>query len=501
MRRRGFPTLTALLDSLESDIVCLQETKMTSSDLDAMVGKPQGWYAFYSFTQTPGSAVGGFSGVATFCRCGVATPVAASEGIAPPPSDGDAFLTDDELDCEGRCVVTDHSAFVLLNLYCPATRMGKKGDEVDEERFEFKLRYHEAVHRRVSWYLAHGRQVVIVGDFNVCAARIDHCDPQKWDKDNPLVRFEDTQTRRWMADLLRLGLSDVFRVFHPTRAGAFTCWNTMCGARLTNYGTRLDYIVVSTHLVASECTYCDICPDVEGSDHCPVKMFLRQSSYPTSESMPSAPPGLCAQFHPNCRVRQTTLAKLLPQKIERVHSPESVPEEPPSKAARDSVNSKSCKLSTKGQKSHRNGLQTSMLTFVVTGVGASTSASPSASPAFIAGVLCESETTSIAALVVDAGSTDGNAGREWRKLFCGMQSPTVKAEPPSFLSKKEKEEYVRHAGRAPLCSHGQPCVRRVVTKDSPNKGRAFWSCVMPVGLATNSGSRCDFFKWESALSS
>ena len=44
-----------------------------------------------------------------------------------------------ELDAEGRCVVTDHGAFVLFNVYGPAIA----GDDKAEARFAFKLAFYE----------------------------------------------------------------------------------------------------------------------------------------------------------------------------------------------------------------------------------------------------------------------------------------------------------------------------------------------------------------------
>lgn len=43
-------------------------------------------------------------------------------------------------DAEGRCVVTDHGAFVLFNVYGPAITNA----DTAEERFAFKLRFFEA---------------------------------------------------------------------------------------------------------------------------------------------------------------------------------------------------------------------------------------------------------------------------------------------------------------------------------------------------------------------
>ena len=44
----------------------------------------------------------------------------------------------------------------------------------------------------------------------------------------------------------------------------------MTGARKTNYGTRLDYILV-TDALASLAEWCEIRPEFVGSDHCPVE--------------------------------------------------------------------------------------------------------------------------------------------------------------------------------------------------------------------------------------
>ena len=51
-------------------------------------------------------------------------------------------FTQDELlaiDLEGRCVITDHGAFILFNLYGPAIT----SEESAEERFAYKLRLYQ----------------------------------------------------------------------------------------------------------------------------------------------------------------------------------------------------------------------------------------------------------------------------------------------------------------------------------------------------------------------
>lgn len=48
------------------------------------------------------------------------------------------------MDGEGRCVITDHGAFVLFNLYIPA--ITSEDPLVAEERFSYKMRFLEAGH-------------------------------------------------------------------------------------------------------------------------------------------------------------------------------------------------------------------------------------------------------------------------------------------------------------------------------------------------------------------
>ena len=43
------------------------------------------------------------------------------------------------IDLEGRCVITDHGAFILFNLYGPAIT----SEESAEERFAYKMRLYQ----------------------------------------------------------------------------------------------------------------------------------------------------------------------------------------------------------------------------------------------------------------------------------------------------------------------------------------------------------------------
>ncbi len=72
-----------------------------------------------------------------------------------------------DMDSQGRCLISDHIAFVLFNVYFPASN-----DEI-EGRTEFKKEFHLQIERRWNSLRLSGRKVIIVGDFNACYQQID----------------------------------------------------------------------------------------------------------------------------------------------------------------------------------------------------------------------------------------------------------------------------------------------------------------------------------------
>ncbi|CAN0052647.1 unnamed protein product, partial [Phaeothamnion confervicola] len=65
----------------------------------------------------------------------------------------------------------------------------------------------------------------------------------------------------------------------PHRRDAYTCWQTKTGARDNNYGSRIDYILISGGLRGAV-TDSDVWPGTQGSDHCPVHAEFDLSRLP-----------------------------------------------------------------------------------------------------------------------------------------------------------------------------------------------------------------------------
>ncbi|KAL3685995.1 hypothetical protein R1sor_004017 [Riccia sorocarpa] len=366
-------SLSVFLDSLNADIICLQETKISRQELTADIAIAEGYESFFSFNRTVKRF--GYSGVATFCRVGQTStststvlPLAADEGFtgllhfSRREEIGDSKervgcyeevfkteLTSQELlrlDSEGRCLVTDHGSFVLFNLYAPMVEPG------DNDRQEFKNRFFEALQRRWTGLLNKGRRVIVAGDFNCLPYPIDHC--------NPGPDFHKNVSRKWLRSILHQEggpFRDVFRFIHPERKEAYTCWSQNTGAEEFNYGTRIDLIIAagpcsdetscgqqedggSHGFVQCEVLYSDILTDfirakpdtlprwhggrtlkLEGSDHVPVFVELKRQSELEAHEVPS----LAARFMPELRGRQQDLVSLLKRQPSRNGSTNSKP--------------------------------------------------------------------------------------------------------------------------------------------------------------------------------
>ena len=174
---------------------------------------------------------------------------------APDHSDlGNDFLT---LDSEGRCVILEFPAFVLIGLYSPATR--------DESRIAFRIGFLNVLDARIRNLIAIGKRVILAGDLNIVREELDmaNADVELRKLGTTVEKYFSMPSRRLLNHLIhdaqvygnrdkgreKPALLDLCRLFHPDRKGMFTCWETKINARPGNYGSRIDYILCSQNMV------------------------------------------------------------------------------------------------------------------------------------------------------------------------------------------------------------------------------------------------------------
>lgn len=535
--------LKTLFDSLDADVICLQETKVTRDQLDEPTAIVDGYNSYFSFSRKRS----GYSGVANFCR-DTATPFSAEEGLTSllnPKVDGKVgcygdvthFSTDEleSLDAEGRAVITQHrirtadgneAHLAIINVYCPRV------DPEREDRKVYKMRFLALLQTRAEALLQNGSQVIVLGDLNLNHKKIDNCDPvlEDWGK---------TPSRMWMNQFLWepgrdpdidpidsdefLGTTssvkgglfvDTYRYLYPTETEAYSNWCTLTSARETNYGRRLDYIVCNVSMAEKDLKESWIMREVEGSDHCPVKTEFQCSFLPAIKC-----PALCTKFMPEFTGKQQKLSSffLKSSKNSLVNSENGVSSKTTlskiseQKPKHESLKTKSpnkCDLKRHSTDSHKQigqlakrqkcdvkksssiPKQSKLLNFF--------GKPPTKKDNSVSQTECESK-----ARVNGEVTMDNNLS-----IDCNVDFVSSDESPSSSQEQKDSEVPVKKTSAlawksllkgpptAPLCKgHKEPCLLRTVRKEGPNKGKQFFVCCRAEGLSTNPEARCDFFKW------
>uniref|UniRef100_A0A8C6D642 DNA repair nuclease/redox regulator APEX1 n=1 Tax=Moschus moschiferus TaxID=68415 RepID=A0A8C6D642_MOSMO len=215
------------------DILCLQETKCSENKLPVELQELSG--LSHQYWSAP-SDKEGYSGVGLLSR---QCPLKVSYGIG-----------EEEHDQEGRVIVAEYDAFVLVTAYVPNAGRGLV-------RLEYRQRWDEAF-RKFLKGLASRKPLVLCGDLNVAHEEIDLRNP----KGNKKNAGFTPQERQGFGELLQaVPLTDSFRHLYPNTAYAYTFWTYMMNARSKN------------SLLPALCDS-KIRSKALGSDHCPITLYL-----------------------------------------------------------------------------------------------------------------------------------------------------------------------------------------------------------------------------------
>ena len=229
-----------------ADVVCVQETKAQTSDLNEDF-RPKGWHVAFCSAQKKG-----YAGVAVYSRH---APDAVHDTLGAA-----------EFDDEGRYLAFDLGPLTVASLYLPS---GSSGPERQASKDRF-LAFFEP---RLQAMAHEGREYVLCGDWNIVRT---HNDIRNWtgnQKNSGCLPHE----RAWLSGLIAddchdgliespaRGWNDSFRVARPD-AVEYTWWSQRGAARANNVGWRIDY------LLAAGVDVTDVCVDRTErlSDHAPL---------------------------------------------------------------------------------------------------------------------------------------------------------------------------------------------------------------------------------------
>jgi exodeoxyribonuclease III len=234
------PHLIAWLERERPDVVCLQETKLEDARFPVAPLREAGYEVLASGQKS-------YNGVAILTR----TPPAEAANGMPG-----------WVDEQKRVLTATVSGMRLVCLYAP------NGERLGTTKFEYKMRWFEALRTWLREELARHPRLAVAGDFNIAPEACDVHDPSAWEN---TIHFTAPE-REALHALLGIGLVDAFRLF-PQPEGSYTWWDYRMYAFRRKMGLRIDLILLSPEL-ARACTACTI--DVEPrrgerpSDHAPV---------------------------------------------------------------------------------------------------------------------------------------------------------------------------------------------------------------------------------------
>ena len=252
--RLRLPRLPELIEALDPDVICLQETKVPDDLIPAQA------LADLGYPHAVFRGMKGYNGVATFSRL----PILAQDTAPDWCGKGDCRHVGVLIDAKGGPVE-------LHNFYVPAG-----GDIPDREvnvKFGHKLDF---VAEATAWFAGRDRleRSVIVGDLNI--APLEH---DVWSHKQLLdvVSHTPPETEgllRWQ----QTGFVDAIRHFVPAEEKLFTWWSYRNRDwRASNRGRRLDHVWVTPDLqgkLAGHTILTDARDWTQASDHVPVCVEL-----------------------------------------------------------------------------------------------------------------------------------------------------------------------------------------------------------------------------------
>ncbi|OUS02633.1 exodeoxyribonuclease III [Gammaproteobacteria bacterium 54_18_T64] len=230
------------LQAMETDVLCLQETKAQDEQVAEALASIEGYHLYSNSAEKKG-----YSGTAILSRVEPLS-VQYDMGIA-------------EHDQEGRVIAAEFEAFYLVTVYTPNSGNGLK-------RLEYRQQW-DADFLAYLQDLEKVKPVVLCGDLNVAHKDIDLARPKpNYNKSAGYTQAEIDA----LDNLVAAGFVDTFRELYP-EAVKYSWWSYRAGARANNVGWRIDYFMVSGSL-RGDVQAADILNEVMGSDHCPVLLDL-----------------------------------------------------------------------------------------------------------------------------------------------------------------------------------------------------------------------------------
>lgn len=209
------PHVLDWLKQAEPDVLCLQETKQEDSKFPYDALREAGYEAVHVGQKT-------YNGVAILSR----HPLTNIQRNIP-----------DFTDEQQRVIAANIGDVRVVCAYIP------NGQAVDSDKYQYKLRWLNALHDWLRSELIVHPKLILLGDYNIAPEDRDCHDPAAW-IGQVLV---SPREREAFQQLIQLGLHDSFRLFEQPEK-SFSWWDYRMAGFRRDLGMRIDHILVSDAL-------------------------------------------------------------------------------------------------------------------------------------------------------------------------------------------------------------------------------------------------------------
>ena len=246
------------------DALCLQELKLTDDKYPHKELEDAGYVSLAAGQKT-------YNGVAIIVRKAALAPIASDVATTflKVTRNIPDFLDEQQRILAATIPFAGMQPIRLVSAYFP------NGQSPDSDKFQYKLSWLSALHTWLTQELQNNQRLALLGDFNIAPADEDVHDPKAWEGQNLVSPLE----RNAFQDLLKLGLTDSFRMFEQAPK-TYSWWDyRMMGFR-RNAGMRIDHILLSEALKGQcDASIVDKEPRTweQPSDHAPVIAEIKKS--------------------------------------------------------------------------------------------------------------------------------------------------------------------------------------------------------------------------------
>ena len=194
--RVRMPQLLQWLEANPVDLIALQEIKLTDAEFPAAPLQEAGWQTICNGQKT-------YNGVALLSRVPGVDVVREIPGFD---------------DIQRRVLAATFGRLRVIDLYVP------NGQEVGSEKYQYKLRWLEALREWLRQEIERHPQLLVLGDYNIAPDDRDVHDPKAWEGSVHVSEAE----RAALRSLFALGLEDLYRRFDQP-PGVFSWWDYRAG--------------------------------------------------------------------------------------------------------------------------------------------------------------------------------------------------------------------------------------------------------------------------------